>query len=77
MMKHFGDMIAQMAVITAQYQAHLKATNGNHSEQIQMMLSQIQNPGGAQPGFEKNCKNEKLDSKVFTKVNKFCGEWKD
>ena len=42
-----------------------------------MMLNQIQNPGGAQPGLETNYNREKRYSKVFTKVDKFDGEWKD
>ena len=71
-------MITQhMAAITAQYEAHMKTTNESHTQQIQMMLSQIQNAGGAQPGFETNYNREKLDSMVFTKVDKFDGEWKD
>ena len=58
-------------------EAHMKATNETHTQQIQKMLSQIQKPGGAQQGLEMNYNREKLDSKVFTKVDKFDGEWKD
>ena len=55
LMRQFSAMITQqMAAITAQYEAHMKATNENRTQQIQMMLSQIQNPGGAQPGLETN-----------------------
>ena len=69
-----------------QYEAHMKATNETHTQQIQKMLSQIQKPGGAKmlsqiqkPGgaqqrLELNYNREKLDSKVFTKVDKFDGE---
>ena len=78
MTRQFSEMMTQqMAAITAQYEAHMKATNENHTQQIQMMLNQIQNPGGAQPGFETNYNREKLDLKVFTTVDKFDGEWKD
>ena len=54
----------------------MKATNESHTQQIQMMLNQIQKPGGAQSGLETNYNREKLDSKVFMKVDKFDGEWK-
>ena len=78
MMRQFSEMITQhVAAIAAQYEAHMKATNENHTQQIQMMLNQIQNLGGARPGLETNYNREKLDSKVFTKVDKFDGEWKD
>ena len=78
MMRQFSEMMAQqMAAITAQYEAHMKATNENHTQQIQMMLNQIQNLGGTQSGLETNYNREKLDPKVFTKVDKFDGEWKD
>ena len=78
MMRQFSEMMTQQkAAITAQYEAHMKATNENHTQQIQMMLNQIQNPGGTQPGLETNYNREKLDPKVFTKVDKFDGEWKD
>ena len=66
-----------MAAITAQYEAHMKASNESHTQQIQMMLNQIQNSGGAQPGFETNYSREKLDSTVYMKVDKFDGECKD
>ena len=78
MMRQCSGMITQqMAAITAQYEEHMKATNESHTQQIQMMLNQIQKPGGAQPGLEANYNREKLDTNVFTKVDKFDGECKD
>ena len=62
LMKLFSDTITQqMAAITAQYDAHMKATNETHTEQIQMMLGEIPDPGGAKPGFETNWSKNKLD----------------
>ena len=66
-----------MAAITAQYEGHMKATNESHTQQIPMMLGKISDPGGAKPGFQTDYNRDKLDSKVFTKMDKFDGEWKD
>ena len=51
----------------------MKAIPSRHK----MMLGKISDPGGAKPGFETNYNRDKLDSKVFPKVDKFDGEWKD
>ena len=67
----------QMAAIHTQFEARVKATSDNHNQQIQIMLGQFQNEGGAQPGSETTHNKEKLDSKFFTEADKFDGEWKD
>ena len=59
------------------YEAHKKATNESHTQHVQMMLGKISEPCGAKPGIETNYNRDKLDPKVFTKVDKFDGERND
>ena len=66
-----------MAAIHTQYEAHMKATSGTHNTQIQMVLGRLHSQGAVHSGSVANNHREKLDSKVFTKVDMFDGERKD